>query len=137
MEAQPAKPILEDAYQTLSTTYKPLCAVRRSARALEWPLGRRIIGVVDASCQAIEVMVVGKERRARPPILAFYEQLLDMVAMVLVDAACSLDDVRGRDAAQMARTLIAVFSDVTDAAAQIAVWRRRYHNAHSPALQIA
>ena len=136
MEAQPPKPALEDAYETLSTTYPALSAVRRSARALEWPLSRRIIEVSDGACGAIKVIVgTSPERRAQPPILAFHEQLLDLVAMAIVDAACCADDVRRRpEAAQIARDLIAVFSDVTDAAAQIAVYRRRYH---SPALQPA
>ena len=78
------------------------------------------------------------ERRARPSILALHEQLLNMTAVGLVDAACSLDDVQGcPDAARMASTLIDAFSAVTDAGAQITVWRRRCHNAHSPALQPA
>ena len=137
MEAQPAKPALEDAYETLSTTYQPLCAVRRAARALEWPRDRRIMDVADAACGAIEAIVgASKERRARPYMLAFHEQLLDLVARILVDAACCVDDLRGRpDAARMTSTLIEAFSAVTDAAAQIAVWRRRNH--HSPALHLA
>ena len=136
MDAQPAKSTLEDAYETLSTTYQPLCAVRRAARALEWPRDRRIMDVADAACGAIEVIVgASPERRAQSPILAFHERLLDLVAMAIVDAACCADDVPSRpEGAQIARDLIAAFSTVTDAAAQIAVYRRRYH---SPALQLA
>jgi hypothetical protein len=110
----------------LSEQYKPLCAVRDSAAAFPWPLSRQLMNTADTACAVIEVIVcTDSERAVRKDIIAFHKRLLNMLAELLLDTCCLVDEARGRDASGIVYQLVEIMDAVLNAASQITVWKRR------------